>query len=69
MTHKTFDAVKLMRQLRDKLSQEMEEMAPTDRLKYIRDKAAATSFEKGHASGETKTDQNDNATNQTSADR
>ena len=42
MTTKTFDAVRLMRELRDKLSQEMEHMAPEERMRYIRDKAAST---------------------------
>ena len=42
MTTKTFDAVKLMRELRDRLSQEMEHMAPEERMRYIRDRAAST---------------------------
>src|SRR6266851_3799491 len=36
MTTKTFDSVKLMRELRDKLSQEMEHMTAEERLRYIR---------------------------------
>lgn len=44
MRTKTFDAVKLMRQLRDKLSQEMEGMTPEERMRYIREKAAFTSL-------------------------
>jgi hypothetical protein len=42
MTTKTFDSVKLMRELRDKLSQEMEHMTAEERLRYIRGKAAST---------------------------
>lgn len=42
MTTKTFDSVKLMRELRDKLSQEMEHMTTEERLRYIRGKAAST---------------------------
>lgn len=42
MTTKRFDAVKLMRELRDRLSQEMEHMTPEDRVRYIRDRAAST---------------------------
>lgn len=44
MTTKSFDAVKLMRELRDKLSQDMEHMTPEERLKYVHDKAASTSL-------------------------
>ena len=42
MKAKTFDAVKLMRELRDKLSQELESMTPEERLRHIREKAAAS---------------------------
>ena len=42
MTTKTFDSVRLMRELRDTLSQEMEHMTAEERLRYIRDKAAST---------------------------
>lgn len=42
MTTKTFDSVKLMRELRDRLSQEMEHMTAEERLRYIRAKAAST---------------------------
>jgi hypothetical protein len=42
MATKTFDAVKLMRDLRDRLSQEMERMTPEERMRYIRDRAAST---------------------------
>ena len=51
MTTKTFDAVKLMRELRDKLSQEMERMTPAERVRYIRDKAASTALGKSIAQG------------------
>ena len=34
MTTKIFDSVKLMRKLRDKLSQEMEHMTAEERLRY-----------------------------------
>lgn len=44
MKAKTFDAVKLMRELRDKLSQEMEGMTLEERLRYIRVKAASTAL-------------------------
>ena len=44
MTTKTFDAVKLMRELRDKLSQEMANMTPEERVRYIREKAASTAL-------------------------
>ena len=44
MTTKTFDAVKLMRELRDKLSQEMERMTREERVRYIRDRAASTAL-------------------------
>lgn len=42
MRTKTFDAVKLMRELRDRLSQEMERMTPEERVRYISDRATAT---------------------------
>jgi hypothetical protein len=42
MTTKIFDSVKLMRELRDKLSQEMEHMTAEERLRYIRGMAAST---------------------------
>ena len=45
MTTKTFDSVKLMRTLRDKLSREMENMTAEERLRYIRAKAASTGLE------------------------
>lgn len=42
MTTKTFDSVKLMRELRDKLSQEMEHMTAEERVRYIKGRAAST---------------------------
>ncbi len=44
MTTKTFDAVKLMRELRDKLSDAMERMTPEERVRYIRERAASTNL-------------------------
>jgi hypothetical protein len=44
MTTKTFDSVKLMRELRDKLSLEMEHMTAEERLRHIRGKAASTAL-------------------------
>ncbi len=44
MMPKTFDAVKLMRELRDKLSQEMEGMTPQERVLYVRNKATSTAL-------------------------
>ncbi len=41
MTTKTFDSVKLMRELRAKISQEMEHMTPEERIRYIQEKAAS----------------------------
>ena len=42
METKTFDSVAMMRELRDRLSQEMAEMTPVERLRYVRKMAAAT---------------------------
>jgi hypothetical protein len=47
MTKKSFDAVKMMRELRDKLSRDMEHMTAEERVQYIRDRAAWTEFSKG----------------------
>ena len=52
MTTKTFDSVKLMRELRDKLSQDMEHMRAEERLRYIRDKAASTGLARRMAEDE-----------------
>ena len=41
MTTKTFDSVKLMRELRDKISKEMEHMTAEERVRYIRGGAAS----------------------------
>ncbi len=69
MTTKAFDAVRLMRQLRDKLSQEMEGMTPEERLRYIRDKAASTTLGKTLAQYESKAAQQGDATDRPSAGR
>ena len=61
MTTKTFDAVKLMRELRDKLSREMEGMTPEERMRYIRDKAASTSLGRTIAQGNRKAAQQGDA--------
>jgi hypothetical protein len=42
MTTKAFDAVALMRELRDRLSQAMERMTPEERLNYVHGKATST---------------------------
>lgn len=42
MTTKTFDAVKLMRELRQQLGEELDRVDPSERLQYVRDKAATT---------------------------
>ncbi len=42
MTTKTFDAVSMMRGLRDALNQEMETMTPEERLQFIRQRALST---------------------------
>jgi len=44
MTTKTFDSVNLMRELRAKLSQDMEHLTPKERLRFIQEKAAAVAF-------------------------
>lgn len=47
MTTKTFDAVRLMRELRDGLSHDMEHMTPEERIRYISDKVASTDLSRG----------------------
>lgn len=39
MKTKSFDTVKMMRDIRDKLSREMESMSSEERLRFIRDRA------------------------------
>lgn len=39
---KEFDSVQLMRRLRDQLSEEMAQMSPQERTRYIQRKAAAS---------------------------
>mgnify|MGYP001572662831 CR=1 FL=1 len=58
MKTKTFDAVKLMRELRDQLSQEMDGMTPAQRVRCIRDKAGSTALGKTIAQHESKAGQN-----------
>ena len=69
MTAKTFDAVKLMRELRDKLSQEMEWMTPEERVRYIRDKAASTALGRTIAQDKSKATQEADAAGRPSAGR
>ncbi len=54
MKVKTFDAVKLMRELRNKLSEDMEDMTSEERVRYIQDKAATTPLGKAMVKGEHK---------------
>lgn len=69
MKTKTFDAVKLMRELRDKLSQEMERMTHEERLRYIRDKAAAIALGKTIAEEESNAAQQAEASDRPSPGR
>ena len=67
MKTKTFDAVKLMRELRDKLSEEMARMTPEKRIRFIQQRAAAMSLEgTGQAGGAA---QQGDATDRPAADR
>ncbi|MFQ5504957.1 MAG: hypothetical protein ACE5F1_09210 [Planctomycetota bacterium] len=52
MATKTLDSVKLMPELRDKLSKEMEQMTPEERLRFIRGRAASTALGKAIARDE-----------------
>lgn len=54
MTSKAFDAVKMMRKLRDKLSRDMEKMTPQERVRYIREKAASIRLGGASARGKAK---------------
>jgi hypothetical protein len=62
MKTKTFDAVELMRTLRDTLSAEMQGMTPEERTRYLRDKADSSGLgpgrrrDKGEHAGTTETD-------------
>ena len=67
-TKKKFDAVKLMRQLRDQLSQEMEGMTSAERLRYIRDKATSTGLGKALTQDENKLAPPDEAANRISVE-
>lgn len=44
MSTKTFDSVAMMRELRERLSQEMAGMSSVERIHHIHEKAAATSL-------------------------
>lgn len=46
MTKKTFGAVKLMCELRDRLSRELEQMTSEERVLHIRNRAASTDLGK-----------------------
>jgi GAF domain-containing protein len=52
LTPKTFDAVKLMRDLRDQLSRDMERMTPEERVRYIRERAESTDLARRLAEAE-----------------
>ena len=69
MRTKTFDAVKLMRELRDKLSQEMERMTPEERTRYISEKAASTDLAKKLAEDDKHAAQQAGAAGRPAADR
>ena len=69
MKTKTFDAVKLMRELRDRLCQEMDGMTPTERLRYIRDRAASTALGRTIAQDESMSGQQTDAADRPSAGR
>lgn len=69
MKTKTFDAVKLMRELRDRLSQDMEHMTPEERVEYIRGKAASTALGRSIAEGAADSAQQADAADRPSAGR
>jgi len=69
MRTKTFDAVKLMRELRDTLSQEMERMTPEERVGYISEKAAASGLVKRLAEDDNDAVQQADAADRPSAGR
>jgi hypothetical protein len=69
MTTKTFDAVKLMRELRDRLSQDMEHMTPEERMQYIRGRAALTALGRSIAEHEEQAAQQNDAAARPSAAR
>ncbi|MBI4880879.1 MAG: hypothetical protein HY812_14670 [Planctomycetes bacterium] len=52
MRTKTFDAVKLMRDLRDRLSEEMGHMTPDERVRFISQRAASTELGRKLAEGD-----------------
>jgi len=69
MTTKTFDAVRLMRELRDRLSREMGQMTPEERMCYIREKAASTGLGTESGEGQGDAGQQADAADRPSADR
>jgi hypothetical protein len=70
MITKTLDAaVKLMRELRNRLSQEMERMTPEERVRYISEKAASTGLAKKLAEGAKDAAQQADAADRPSAGR
>ena len=69
MTTKTFDSVKLMRELRAKISQEMEHMSSGERIRYIQDKAASMTLGRTLAGPDEDAAQQTDATDRPSAGR
>jgi hypothetical protein len=69
MKTKTFDAVKLMRELRDRLSQEMERMTPEERIRYISEKASSTGLARKLAEDDKNAAQQADAADRPSAGR
>jgi len=69
MTTKTFDSVKLMRELRARISQEMENMTPEERILYVRKMASSTALGRTLAGQAAAAVQPDNATDDPSERR
>ena len=69
MGTKTFDAVNLMRDLRDRLSREMERMTPDERIRYISEKAASTGLARKLAEDDKNTAQQADAADRPPAGR
>jgi hypothetical protein len=69
MRTKTFDAVKLMRELRHKLSQEMERMTSEERVRYISERAASTGLSRNRVEDDKDAAQQADATDRPSAGR
>jgi hypothetical protein len=49
MKNKKFDSVNLMRQIRDKMSQEIKEMTPQEQIKYFEKKSGVRKTQKKRA--------------------